>query len=76
MEVNNHQRDQLSAVDTQLSIHAESPGKSMGIHQQEKVKRASLYARLKRGSLRRRWPVACLLLPDERGASRDETTSK
>jgi hypothetical protein len=59
-EVNNHQRDRLSAVATQLAIHTESRGKSLGVHEKEHVRLASPSARLTQGSLRRRWPVACL----------------
>ncbi len=76
MEINNDQRDWLSAVDAQLPIHTESRGKSLRVHEKEHVRRASPSARLEQGSLRRRWPVAGLLLPGERGASRDEPTRK
>lgn len=75
-EINSYQRDRLSAVDTQLTIHTESRGKSLGVHEKEHVRLASPSARLEQGSLRRRWPVACLLLPGERGASSDEPLRK
>ena len=37
-EINSDQRDRLSAVDTQLPIHTESRGKSLGVHEKEHVR--------------------------------------
>lgn len=67
-EINSYQRDRLSAVDTQFPIHTESRGKSLGVHEKEYVRRVSPSARLEQGSLRRRRPVACLLLAGRTGS--------